>query len=110
MTRTAAGRYLPSRLSMHVVVVTANLMALVAFFILYFNTERIYFWEFLASNKNSSFGSLFTLTTVDARGGDDSSCTFMRKNVMLVRRSTVDFKSCKRAGSLAGKVFCKANN
>ena len=48
---------------------------------------------------------VITLTTVEARGGDDNSCTFIRKNVMLVRRSTVDFKSCRRAGSDAGKVF-----
>lgn len=32
--------------------------------------------------------------------------TFMRKKVMLVSRSTVDFRSCSRSGLLAGKLFC----
>jgi len=33
--------------------------------------------------------------------------TFMRKNVMLVSRSTVDLRSCSRPGSEAGNVFYK---
>lgn len=32
--------------------------------------------------------------------------TFMRKKVMLVSRSTVDLRSCRRSGLLAGKLFC----
>lgn len=32
--------------------------------------------------------------------------TFIRKKVMLVRRSTVDLRSCRRSGLLAGKLFC----
>ncbi len=31
--------------------------------------------------------------------------TFILKKVMLVRRSTVDFRSCSRSGLLAGKLF-----
>ena len=46
-----------------------------------------------------------SLTTVLARGGLDNSWTFMRKNVILVSKSTVDFKSCNRPGSEAGNVF-----
>ena len=33
------------------------------------------------------------------------SFTFMRKNVILVRRSTVAFKSCSFSGDDAGKLF-----
>ena len=33
------------------------------------------------------------------------SLTFMRKNVILVRRSTVAFKSCSFSGDEAGKLF-----
>lgn len=32
-------------------------------------------------------------TTFEARGGEASSKTFIRKNVIEVKRSTVDFKS-----------------
>lgn len=32
--------------------------------------------------------------------------TFILKKVMLVRRSTVDFRSCRRSLLLAGKLFC----
>lgn len=32
--------------------------------------------------------------------------TFILKNVMLVRRSTVDLRSCSLSGLLAGKLFC----
>ena len=60
-----------------------------------------------APDSKTDGGQYLTLTTVDALGGEESSCTFMRKNVILVRRSTVDLRSCRRAGSLAGNVFCK---
>lgn len=45
-------------------------------------------------------------TTFEARGGLASSSTFMRKKVIEVRRSTVDFKSCSFAGDEEGKYFC----
>lgn len=32
--------------------------------------------------------------------------TFIRKKVMLVRRSTVDLRSWSLSGLLAGKLFC----
>lgn len=32
--------------------------------------------------------------------------TFILKKVILVRRSTVDLRSCSRSGLLAGKLFC----
>lgn len=37
----------------------------------------------------------------------DKDGTFMRKNVMLVNRSTVDFRSCNFSGLEAGKLFCE---
>lgn len=36
--------------------------------------------------------------------------TFILKKVMLVRRSTVDFKSCRRSLLLAGKWFYRKND
>lgn len=36
-----------------------------------------------------------------------SFVAFILKKVMLVRRSTVDFRSCSRALLLAGKLFCR---
>lgn len=35
--------------------------------------------------------------------------TFILKKVMLVSRSTVDFRSCSLSGLLAGKLFCRTN-
>lgn len=32
--------------------------------------------------------------------------TFILKKVILVRRSTVDLRSCSLSGLLAGKLFC----
>ena len=61
-----------------------------------------------------------SFTTVLARGGEVSSCTFwvnvsnylefqnitfIRKKVIEVRRSTVAFKSCSFSGLEAGKLF-----
>lgn len=46
-----------------------------------------------------------SLTTCDALGGEDNSCTFIRKNVIEVNKSTVDFKSCNFSGLEAGKLF-----
>lgn len=46
-------------------------------------------------------------TTLEARGGLGSSKTFIRKNVIDVNRSTVDFKSANFARDEAGKYFCK---
>lgn len=33
--------------------------------------------------------------------------TFILKKVILVKRSTVDLRSCSLSGLLAGKLFCK---
>ena len=43
--------------------------------------------------------------TFDALGGLASSNTFMRKNVIDVNKSTVDFKSFNLAGDDEGKNF-----
>lgn len=40
-------------------------------------------------------------------GGGGRLCTFILKKVILVRRSTVDFRSCSLSELLAGKLFCK---
>lgn len=50
-----------------------------------------------------------SLTTFDARGGLANSNTFIRKNVIDVSKSTVDFKSANLAGDDDGKYFCKIN-
>ena len=50
----------------------------------------------------------FTFTLVDFEGEIATRLaapTFMRKNVMLVRRSTVDLRSCSFSGDEAGKLF-----
>lgn len=46
-----------------------------------------------------------SLTTLEARGGLASSSTFMRKKVMEVSRSTVDFRSRSFACDDEGKYF-----
>lgn len=46
-----------------------------------------------------------SLTTVLALGGLESSWTFMRKNVILVRRSTVDLRSISFSLLDAGKLL-----
>lgn len=46
-----------------------------------------------------------SLTTVLALGGLDNSWTFIRKNVMEVRRSTVDLRSMSFSLLEAGKLF-----
>lgn len=38
--------------------------------------------------------------------GRRRDCTFILKKVILVRRSTVDLRSCSLSGLLAGKLFC----
>lgn len=43
----------------------------------------------------------------EGQGELSPSSTFIRKKVMLVSKSTVDFKSCSRSGLLAGKLFWK---
>lgn len=48
-----------------------------------------------------------SLTTFEARGGLANSNTFMRKNVIDVSKSTVDFRSANLAGDDDGKYFCK---
>lgn len=47
------------------------------------------------------------LNTEPCKGRDG---TFILKKVMLVRRSTVDFRSCSLSGLLAGKLFCNQMN
>lgn len=47
-----------------------------------------------------------SLTTFDARGGLANSKTFIRKNVIDVSKSTVDFRSANLAGDDDGKYFC----
>lgn len=37
---------------------------------------------------------------------DNDGDTFILKKVILVRRSTVDLRSCSLSGLLAGKLFC----
>lgn len=47
-----------------------------------------------------------SFTTMEARGGLASSNTFIRKKVILVRRSIVDLRSCSFSGDAEGKLFC----
>lgn len=60
---------------------------------------RLYTQWFLAS---MSWGQVPSL----APPSPNSSLTFIRKKVMLVSKSTVDFKSWSRSGLPAGKLFC----
>lgn len=45
----------------------------------------------------------------NGKGRYVGAITFILKNVILVNRSTVDLRSCRRARSEAGKLFCKKN-
>lgn len=46
------------------------------------------------------------MLTKSLKEGRRRGCTFILKKVILVRRSTVDLRSCSLSGLLAGKLFC----